>query len=94
MSKPPAYPVSAVIPDDERLNALAADRIDALIAWPEARCMCGSRESCEWCSSFSAFNQLRDKLRHLSAELRGKPITPPTLEDYGATISIPLKDLL
>lgn len=70
-------------------NLLAAQRIDALLEIELSHsCMCGHGEFCERCSSYSAYNQLRDRLKHVSAELQGKPITPPTLADYGATVKV------
>lgn len=66
-------------------------QISALIKPGNGRCMCGTFESCEICSGFSAYNQLVDKIRQV---LTGhQPPKPTTLSDYGRTIKISRSEL-
>ena len=49
-------------------------------------CMCGFRESCEICNSYSEYNKLRSAL---ITEIDG----PKPAPDYGATVKISAEDI-
>lgn len=52
-------------------------------------CLCAWYEHCETCSSFSAYNKLREEIR----EAIHGPAPKPTLEDYGRVIVLNADDI-
>jgi len=61
---------------------------DALSYDDVGRCLCGSRESCEICSSSSDSNRLRSKI----LEIINGPKRKMILEDYQRSMTIKMSD--